>query len=568
VRRGLLLWAALSTATATADPRLPHLRLGITKHRMPTRLSMRFSGVVIGATPAATSTTNPPAPPTQRSTPRRRPRPVTSPVTASAPARLTGQLSLGLAVDGANLGQASDMTSATTIGGSMYQGATDYANARAYGFGDAIIGGRGLLIPGLSGYLASRFQIEPAVTVQPPIESAWDRRTPLQIRAGWTEANGVIESGPLATLRIRGGRQYVYGPAVAHLDGLWGAWNNRRVRLSAYLGSRVPDWNRDGLRSDRPLITGAELSVTLRRGRSPATLQVRSLGFAGHSHSDATIDWSLRRDLGLVATARFADQQLAHERITARYRWSDETRVVLDADLRQRADWLWDYELRGDGTPAQTRPYLDLGPRRPGVRLRARAGTVLLENIDVLLFGALAINPRTRDPEPSYTNAGWIEGGSAVEIQVRRTFAVTASGLTRIYNRRDAAPQALVIDREDEIQALALDPAIVGERSLVEAGFGARFQGGAHTFSAAAEFYARRTRYGEQYRNDTTTGPAIEAVAALTPATIRGGGRFTLEGWVSPKLRVRIEYDLSSRFESAPEIDGMKSLRLLVAGTY
>ena len=48
---------------------------------------------------------------------------------------------------------------------------------------------------------------------------------------------------------------------------------------------------------------------------------------------------------------------------------------------------------------------------------------------------------------------------------------------------------------------------------------------------------------------------------------MRGGGRFSLQAWVTPRIRLRGEYELSTTLDLAPEILGYKSLRILLEGT-
>ena len=40
------------------------------------------------------------------------------------------------------------------------------------------------------------------------------------------------------------------------------------------------------------------------------------------------------------------------------------------------------------------------------------------------------------------------------------------------------------------------------------------------------------------------------------------------EAWISPRLRLRTEYELSNRFAAAPEIAGLKALRIIAEGRY
>ena len=240
--------------------------------------------------------------------------------------------------------------------------------------------------------------------------------------------------------------------------------------------------------------------------------------------------------------------------------------MVIDADLRHRRDWLWDYELREASDPSSPRRYLDLGPRLPRVGLKVRAGTVLLDNIDLLVFGGFAFDSRGDDVTPSFTAAGWVEGGGALEVRMRRTFALVFSGLSRFYNRRDAPLAERILDVEDgAAQPLTWPTANVGERGLVEGGVVAKFLGGARRFNISGEIYARRTTYAQLYEDDGV-GPINESI--LDPIELHGGGRFVLEAWVTPAIRIRTEYDLSNRLSIASETDGLKSLRVIAEGRY
>lgn len=548
-----LALVAASAAAAHADDALPRLPLKPTEGLFRTQLAMRRN--------------QSPMPAGQQrqiqAKPRKRPVRASATPAATKPAA-HAQLSLGIAVDGAGLSP----RGATTAGTVYNEGdARNYSPARAYGFGEAFVGTHGLVIPGISAYLASQFQFAPATERQVPIMRAWDRVDPFQIRTAWTEADGIFETGALRTLRVRGGRQYVYGPAVAHVDGLSASWKNTRVKLAAYLGSRVPDWfySKSDAPEPRGLVSGGELSLVLRRGKSPIAVRARGLAYQGQTHSDLTLDWTARRDLVLAISTRLAGRELAREHVTARYRWNEDTRIVVDADLRHTADWLWDYELR-DADPTGPKRYLDLGPKLPRIGLKVRAGTVLLDNIDVLVFGGFAFDNRGDDPTPSFTSQGWLEGGSALEIRMRRTFALALSGLTRVYNRSDAELEDRVTDVEDQAALLAWPTRNVGERSLVEGGITGKFLGGTRRLSVTGELYARRTRYAKLYRDDAVVGPDLEAV--LDPVELHGGGRFVLEAWVTPAIRVRTEYELSNRLFVAYETDGLKSLRILVEGSY
>jgi hypothetical protein len=305
-------------------------------------------------------------------------------------------------------------------------------------------------------------------------------------------------------------------------------------------------------------------------------IRARAIAYENHGHADHTVDGRVRRALDVTALARTFDGAIAHEQLTVRYRLSDHTRVVVDAGYRHRRDPLWDlsYRDRDDDVGADRR-YLDLGPRLPRATFRVRAGTVLLDNVDLLLNGGAAVDTHTgEDPaDDSLYAAGWLEGGGALEVRVRRTFALGVSGLVRAYNRTDAADEeidATVLDVEDAPSPLVLPADHVGERSLVEGGISARFSGGARKFSVGAELFVRRTRYAELYRDDGVVdahGDDREADGVLGTRDLRGAGRVTLDAWVTERVRLRCEYDLSSSLAGSPEVNDLKSLRILAEGT-
>lgn len=489
------------------------------------------------------------------------------------------QLTLGFTVDGAEPSLRGRTLAGNQIGGSSaadddYRRRIGYARARAYAFGDAYLGASGIGAQGISAYLASQFRVVPTLPTFAPVPTAWDTTDDFQLRAGWAEADGIFDRGPLRTLVVRGGRQYIYGPGmIAHADGLWTSWTWRNLSLAAYTGARVPDWYEPNSaypeqRAQRGLITGAEASFDLRKTRLPFLVRIRAMAFENHGHADATMDWSARKDLTATLTARLFDGAIGHEHVTLRYRLSERTRVVVDGDYRHRRDPIWDYAFYDPGEAGVGRRYLDRGPSLPRAQARARAGTVLLDNIDLLLHGAFAVDARLGEDEVSYHAAGFLEAGGALEVRVRRAFIVGFQGLYRAYRHND--PQFATTDVENVVGDLELPPEHVGERNLLEGGMLTRFSGGARKFSASAEIFFRRTRYAELYRNDALDDPGndLEDELTLGEFDLRGGGRVSFDAWVTRRLRLRTEYDISTTIDLAPEIRGLKSLRVLVEGQF
>lgn len=580
--------AEVAPATPAAPPRSAAARPDLRARGLPfvPRLTMR---------PAAAATAAPAATPARPPAATVRP-PDDDPLrfAAAAPAVQAGdaptdllpeiraQLVLGFAIDGAEpsargLTLAGNQLGTGAATDDAHRARVGYDRARAYAFGDAVLGVDRIMTPGLSAYLAARFRIVPTVPRFAPVPTAWDTTDDLQVRAGWAEADGLFTRGPLASLVVRAGRQHVYGPAIAHLDGLWASWRARGLAVALYVGSRVPAWYEPDpahpdLGAQRGVVSGLELSYDLRRRELPFTLRLRALGFEGHDHADLTVDWAARKDLVITGNARTFDSALAQEHVTLRYRVSEKTRLVIDGRYRHRRDPIWDFAFRDPDEPGVARRYLDRGPSLPRATARARAGTVLLDNIDVLVHGAFAFDARLDRDEVSYHAAGYLEGGTALEVRVRRAFVLGVSGMARTYNHRDP-PEALV-DVENQVQPLDLPPQHVGERTLLEGGVVARFSGGARRFSAAAEAFVRRTRWAERYRDDGVADPRtggggdLEDELLLGELDVRGGGRISFDAWVTARLRLRTEYDISSALDVAPEIRGLKSLRLLAEGQF
>ena len=108
-----------------------------------------------------------------------------------------------------------------------------------------------------------------------------------------------------------------------------------------------------------------------------------------------------------------------------------------------------------------------------------------------------------------------------------------------------------------EPDALPPTTEFTGERGFIEGGTFARYSLGQRTFNASAELYGRALRSRSEY-----------IAAGDEPWDFRSGGRFALDGWASSRVRMAVVYDLSlSDLRFAPELRGVKSLRVLVEGT-
>jgi hypothetical protein len=288
-----------------------------------------------------------------------------------------------------------------------------------------------------------------------------------------------------------------------------------------------------------------------------------------HDHSEVAFAVTRGKNLYLRGSARTLDGRLAHELLTAHVRISDVTRITAEFDHRSSYDWRWDPEWVSASDPGSARRYLNLGDVGPRLLASARAGTVLLDNVDLLVRGAAALDQtRIEIPDSSFA-ATWGEVGASLEVRLRRTLAFGSSALVRSYRREPSAPilTGLGAFPASMMGSALPDDAALGEQSFVEGGMSARYSAGARKLSAEVELYARRIRWhrlytiyelGSLHAPETTDAPR---------ADLRGGGRFSLEAWVTPRFRLRAEYELSTGLDLAPEVLGFKSLRLLAEGS-
>jgi hypothetical protein len=108
-----------------------------------------------------------------------------------------------------------------------------------------------------------------------------------------------------------------------------------------------------------------------------------------------------------------------------------------------------------------------------------------------------------------------------------------------------------------------------GERGFVELGTTLRLSLGARRFSALVEGFGRRTRYALVYCD---SDPGVDCRSATNTGVLdkdyRYGGRVTIDAWIGSRLRMFAAYELSSRIDLAPEINGYRSLRLMMEGVY
>ncbi|MCA9676611.1 MAG: hypothetical protein KC464_16380, partial [Myxococcales bacterium] len=482
--------------------------------------------------------------------------------------RLVLRVDLGLAVDGART------SGRPTLDGQDLAAAAEadrYRSVRSYGFGEAYLGSRGVGAPSLSTYFASQARLAPSVAdATPPIADVYQVARDLQVRQAWAESDGLFENRWLQPVRARAGRMYVYGPAIVHMDGLVLSWENAWLSVSSAGGTRVADYatttddGTDGATAD-DTVTSSEARLDLRHFGLPLVASAATTRYLTHDHGELAATLVPRRDWLIRSSFRYLDAQLARLRLFLRARVTESSIISVDAQYRTADDWFWDYAslaVVSDTLPAAhldgaAQRYLDLGEVKPRFTSSIQAGTVLRQNVDLQARAAVALDVSSPETQLNPHLPDYIEGGAGVEVRVRRAINLAGSVLVRDYRRPFP-------DRITDVagsQPLPLR-ARMGEESLVEGGASARYSGGARRFSVQGELYLRRTKWAGLYQEDAA------GQAPVILLDFHGGGRFSIEAWVNPRVRLRGEYDVSSTLDLAPELRGIKSLRFFMEGTY
>jgi hypothetical protein len=205
--------------------------------------------------------------------------------------------------------------------------------------------------------------------------------------------------------------------------------------------------------------------------------------------------------------------------------------------------------------------------------MSARAGTLIKENIDLLVRGAYANDLVDTNVARNTFAASYLELGGGLEVRLRRTIGLGFNGLSR-QTRRYATVSGEIPDVAGVPDPLPrqFGPEL-GEEGFTELGTTLRMSLGARRFSAIVEIYGRRTRYALDYcATLQDTGVVMNCMSAtdtgIQSSDFRGGGRATIDAWIGSRLRLFASYELSSRLDLQQEIYGFKSLRLMMEGVY
>jgi len=424
----------------------------------------------------------------------------------------------------------------------------DVRGTRISTFGDLAAGTRGLVWAPLATYLAAHFFLDTdgaarMAAVPSVFDAAQDGRA-LLLRSAWGQLS---RAGPrwLQPLTVRAGRQFRYGAAVAHFDGISAEYSTQPVEVLGFFGRRVALYGAGSDpfalgRGSAGLVRGG--SVRLRPPGIPLTLGLEYFGFDVEDHVTTSAALDVSQVIWVRASARVRNGDLALWRAEARTRLGKTTTVAVELDDKLRDDWMYDFVVTAPATTEDDpRRWLNLG--RPASRLRTalRAGTVLFGNWDVLVTAALGIPHGDQQTSflPRYYELGTallarfpfgIEAG--IEGRVRRTPRVDVVGMIPLE-----------------------DVGKLGERSFIEGTATLRYSLGARRFSAELQAFVR------EWGQNPLAADGVTDVAA--------GARFQVVGWVAEKLQLRGEYELASIPDrGAEQLGSLQSLRVLMEAIF
>ncbi|MCP4447303.1 MAG: hypothetical protein GY811_18440 [Myxococcales bacterium] len=475
--------------------------------------------------------------------------------------RLTLRFNLGMGLDGGQPSGKNRLTDSDPEGPALNE-RQDYERLRIYSFGDAVVGSRGLGMEGLNSYLAAHFRYnQPYSQHSSAIPSLYDRNfSQPVVRSGYVEVDEVFQHRLLKPVHVRAGRSFQYGISAFQFDGLTVGYHTPALRLSVFGGQRssLVGLDNSHYRGGGEVIGSRVRADLFEWKRWPLVISAAALRFDAHSHFRTGLALRWNRDVLVGAQLRALDGEVARASFSVAARLSQVTTVNLQVHRRTSSDWSYGLSQVSPGSDDDTRSdprrYLDLGPVLPRTHLRLRYGTVLLRNIDLLIRGGGAIDGHDEETSgASSSSSSYAEGGAAVEVHMRRAIRLGAAMTTRRYFLDGEKHETPVPGTADP---LPKSMAATGVASFWEGGLSLVYSPGARLFRGSAEFYGRRYGYLSEYLTQNITA-------------FRSGGRFSIEGWVGKRIRMKAEYDVTlGPLLMAPELRGLKTLRVLLEGTF
>jgi hypothetical protein len=287
----------------------------------------------------------------------------------------------------------------------------------------------------------------------------------------------------------------------------------------------------------------------LRVGEAPLLFGGEAWWFDGQRFSQGTLRLQLTPAIDVSTVARWQEDGLSRWGARLDARLGRTTLVVFDAEHRLRDDWIYDFIVRRSDDPLAA--YLHLGEQLPELRLGARAGTVVLDNIDLLVSFAVA----TPLADQTAWTTPWLEAAVAVDGRLTSPLSL---GLSLRARRHLRANLQIPLFPDPYIDAAAS-----GERGVYESGARVRYALGRQRFAAEAEVFLR---YSSSAHVDMPPGAVATSGGpwVLTESSdLFGGTRLRIEAWLGPRVRLSGEYEVTSVPDEVGELVGLQRLRVV-----
>jgi len=484
--------------------------------------------------------------------------------------RVSFHFNLGFGVDGGEPTGDPLASGAPLVEGDSLSRGQFYERLRLYTLGDAVLGTRGLVVPSLSTYFAAQFRLNqegtPITSAVPSVYDAGGGSGAVIPYATYAELDDVFRTPALRPVFVRAGRQFRYGGAIAHFDGITLGYDGASISASLFGGQRVSLWglHKSGSSAEvDDLLGGGQWRIDLERlvGSIPLVASGSALWFGEILNLENRLSVRATPWLFVTGKVRLRGGSFARESLSARAMLGENTRITATLDNRHDADWTYDLAV-ADVSYADDDPrrLLSLGVPLPRVRLSVRGATVLFDNLDLLARSAVAVEYADNERQPANAFArSYFELGGSAAVRFRRSLRIGGSALWRGYGRDSISIADRVAGAPDP---LPTDTGALGERSFLQGDLNVRYDLGQRQFRVLADFY------GRIYRDPFQPGPFI-VDRSERRVDARLGSRFAVEAQVGKRLRVRGEYDTVFAPEHlAPEIRGPKSLRLVAEGSF
>jgi hypothetical protein len=427
--------------------------------------------------------------------------------------------------------------------------------------GDLVLGSRGVLLPSMSTYFLSQFQLDANGASDFATRSyVYDvqGRAPLLVYSGYAELNGLGRAdSPWRKLYVRAGRQFRYGSGsfVANFDGVTLAYDGTDVEATAFFGRRV------GLffENQRGPLGGFGLTLRLQRLTGlPLSTTLDYLNFDGDRHA---VEWSSKLELPwasrLTVLLRLVDggpgltepsAGFGLGRVLARYRLPLGRRLFLRTSLERRLANEVAYDLLSP-VPVDivnVAQRFGVGLDEPSNRTRLTAGldVVVLPGLESYLFGT--INRLDGGSSTSGFDQNYQEFGLAVQSYFRGGLCLGAQYKARLFQ----------LDQSANVAGSAFrDTSGSGVERFQETSAELRYSRGARVFSAGAGGYVRVYSLATPY--------------ATADNDARAGGRLDAEGRVTPSLRLKGVFEAAQPSSVlAADLRTLLSVRLLVEASF